>query len=272
MFALAGLVAAAGPVIIHLLNRRRYRVVNWAAMDFLLEAVRRNRRMLHLRDLLLLALRTAAVLLFGLALARPMISNSASTADENQPVHAVLVVDNSLSMGYEKFDHTLLDESKSKAKEFLESLPEGSRISVLPLCGSAAGVTLDAYRTKEDARDALDRIEVVDRSGSGVQAIDAALDARRRVPEFKDATRVVFLGDQQAANWPAGGLSGLHQRRARVANRFDCGQRGREYLGRKLHGARRDRGCRNAGGADGRDSPRGAVAQQCAGHAHGRWR
>ena len=34
VFALAGLIAAAGPVLIHLLNRRRFRVLNWAAMDF----------------------------------------------------------------------------------------------------------------------------------------------------------------------------------------------------------------------------------------------
>ena len=64
-FAIAGLIAAAGPVIIHLLNRRRYRVVPWAAMDFLREALQRNRRILTLRDLLLLALRTLAVLLVG---------------------------------------------------------------------------------------------------------------------------------------------------------------------------------------------------------------
>lgn len=209
IFALAGLVAAAGPVIIHLLNRRRFRVVQWGAMQFLLEAVQRNRRILHLRDLLLLVLRTAAIVLFGLALARPMFSSSSTTADSNQPVHAVLVVDNSLSMGHERLNHTLLDEAKGTAKEFLESLPEGSRISVRPLCGSAAGVTLDAYRTKEDARDALDRIEVVDRTGTALQALDAALDARSRVPDFAAATRAVFLGDQQSVNWPAGAWGNL---------------------------------------------------------------
>lgn len=209
VFALAGLVAAAGPVIIHLLNRRRFRVVQWGAMQFLLEAVQRNRRILHLRDLLLLLLRTAAILLFGLALARPMFSSSNSASDSSQPVHAVLVVDNSLSMGYQRLNHTLLDEAKGTAKEFLESLPEGSRISVRPLCGSAAGVALDAYRTKEDARDALDRIEVVDRTGSALQALDAALDARSRVPDFAAATRVVFLGDQQSINWPAGAWGNL---------------------------------------------------------------
>ncbi len=205
-FAVAGLVAASGPIIIHLLNRRRFRVVKWAAMDFLFEAVQRNRRILHLRDLLLLLLRTAAVLLFGLALARPMFSHSDNAANDNEPVHAVVVLDNSLSMGYEKLDRTVLDEAKTRAREFFETLPDGSRISVLPLCGSAAGVSTDAYRTNEDARDALDRIEVVDRGGSALQAIEAGNEARARVPEMKDATRLVFIGDQQAVNWPHGGL------------------------------------------------------------------
>ena len=72
-FAIAGALAAAGPVVIHLLNRRRFRVVHWAAMDFLKEAVRRNRRILEWRDLVLLLLRTLAVVLFGLALARPLV-------------------------------------------------------------------------------------------------------------------------------------------------------------------------------------------------------
>jgi hypothetical protein len=76
-FAIAGLAAAAGPVIIHLLNRQRYRVVEWAAMDFLRQAVRRNRRIMRIRDLLLLALRTVVVVLFGLAMARPYFSATA---------------------------------------------------------------------------------------------------------------------------------------------------------------------------------------------------
>ena len=64
-FALAGLAAAAGPVVAHLMNRRRFRTIDWAAMNFLREAVRQSRRVLHLRDLLLLLLRVACVLIHG---------------------------------------------------------------------------------------------------------------------------------------------------------------------------------------------------------------
>src|SRR4030042_1091718 len=160
MFAVVGLVAAAGPILIHLLNRRRYRVVPWAAMDFLREAIFRNRRIMQLRDLLLLALRTLCILAFGAAMAQPFLGSSVVTVDRDQPVHAVLLMDNSLSMGYRELDGTLLDQAKNQARELIEELPRGSRISVLPICGPGArgrgsGVSYTAHYTKEDALSAL---------------------------------------------------------------------------------------------------------------------
>src|SRR6478672_9737776 len=92
-FLIAGAICAAGPVIIHLLNRRRYRVVHWAAMDFLRQALQRNRRILQIRDLLLLLIRTAAVLLFGAALARPYFAQNQQEFDERQPLHAIIILD-----------------------------------------------------------------------------------------------------------------------------------------------------------------------------------
>src|SRR6187399_2774614 len=148
-FALAGLAVAAGPVIIHLLNRRRFRVVEWAAMDFLREALQRSRKILQLRDLILLILRTALVLLFGLALARPYWQHQLGSLGQRGPVHAVMIIDNSQSMGYSRLDGTLLDEAKRKAEEFLGQLTPGSRTSIIPLCGSDAAYSLEPYRSPD---------------------------------------------------------------------------------------------------------------------------
>ncbi|MCA9203300.1 MAG: BatA domain-containing protein [Planctomycetales bacterium] len=197
-FALAGAICAAGPIIIHLLNRRRYKVVEWAAMDFLREAMARNRRIMRLRDLLLLLLRTAAVLLFGLALARPFLAASDEQFDGSKPLHAVLVFDNSLSMGFESLGGTLLDQAKQRATEFLDRLPAGSRVSVIPLCGAAGGYSPDAY-TIDDAREAITRIAVVDRAASVSRAMNEARRAAQAGPEL--AQRIVFLTDQQQQNW-----------------------------------------------------------------------
>jgi hypothetical protein len=203
LFAIAGLVAAAAPLVIHLLNRRRFRELDWAAMDFLLEASSRSRSLLELRDLVLLALRTAAVALFGLAIARPFLASRTGAAAGSGPVHAVLVVDNSLSMGRERLGGTtLLDDARARAKEFIGRVPVGSRVSVLPLCGPAGSSSFDPHRTKEDAVEAVEAIVLVDRAGSAAAAIDLSAQAAAQSPDLPDK-RFVFIGDQQGVTWPA---------------------------------------------------------------------
>lgn len=198
-FAAVGAACAAGPLIIHLLNRRRYTVVKWAAMDFLRQALQRNRRIMQIRDIVLLILRTAAVLLFGLALARPYFATRQQDFDDRQPLHAVILIDNSLSMGYESLEGTLLDKAKDRARQLIDKLPAGSRISIIPVCGSAAGYSPDPYETKENAEEALEKIELVDRSASLVRAANEAQRACDAAPEL--AKRIVFISDQQELNW-----------------------------------------------------------------------
>jgi hypothetical protein len=67
----AGSLLVSAPIIIHLLSQRRFRTLDWAAMEFLIQAEQRNRRRIQLEELLLLALRCLAVLLAALLVARP---------------------------------------------------------------------------------------------------------------------------------------------------------------------------------------------------------
>ncbi|MCH5373162.1 MAG: BatA domain-containing protein, partial [Planctomycetes bacterium] len=208
-FAAAGLIAATGPIVIHLLNRRRHRTVHWAAMEFLREAFKRNRRILQIRDLLLLLLRTLAVLLIGLALARPFFSAGNEAFDGSQPLHAVLIVDNSLSMGFESLGGTSLDRAKQRARRFIGRLPTDSRVTVIPLCGSRFGHSRDAA-SKDAAMESLDRIEIVDRSASIRQVINQAIDVRDADSSL--SMRLVFFSDQQESVWQdAVGRSGTDE-------------------------------------------------------------
>src|SRR3954462_12774230 len=67
-----GAAAVSVPIIIHLLNRRRFKIVTWAAMRFLLAAQKQNTRRMRLEQLLLLLVRAALVLLVVLAMASVM--------------------------------------------------------------------------------------------------------------------------------------------------------------------------------------------------------
>src|SRR5258706_3236477 len=98
---LGALALGAIPIIIHLIRRRKIRIVPWAAWEFLLQAKRRNRRRLRIEQLLLLLLRILIVCLAVLALARPLLRALAVpgvAADAR--VHAIIILDNSFSMAH----------------------------------------------------------------------------------------------------------------------------------------------------------------------------
>jgi hypothetical protein len=84
------------PIIIHLINRLRFKRIAWAAMEFLFKAQKKNRRRLIIEQLLLLALRCFLVALVGLLVMR-FRANSFSDLGVAQSIHIVLV-DDSLSM------------------------------------------------------------------------------------------------------------------------------------------------------------------------------
>ena len=96
----AGAALAAVPLVIHLLNRQRYRPTPWAAMRFVLAAHRRTRRRVQLENLLLLFLRMGAVALLALAVARPFTSaGGALGVLTEQRRDVVVLLDGSASTG-----------------------------------------------------------------------------------------------------------------------------------------------------------------------------
>jgi len=95
---LAGLAGIALPVLAHLLSRKRYDTVDWAAMQFL-ELDPSARRKLRLEDWLLLAVRIGLIALITFALARPWISGGwLGRFGSTQSRDVAIVIDRSDSM------------------------------------------------------------------------------------------------------------------------------------------------------------------------------
>ncbi len=70
---LAGLAAAAIPIVIHLVRRRSARPIEWGAMRFLFDTVSVRRRKMEWEDLLLMAARCLLIALAALAICRPFV-------------------------------------------------------------------------------------------------------------------------------------------------------------------------------------------------------
>jgi hypothetical protein len=130
----AGLVAAATPVVVHLLHRHRARVVDWGAMRFLMMLLRRSRRRLLLEQFLLLAVRTALLASLALALTRPALEGDGDTVDRivrHGRTAAVLLLDDSLSSAAGRA-RPRLEAVKAMAHAYLDTLRQGDEVSVLP--------------------------------------------------------------------------------------------------------------------------------------------
>lgn len=93
---IAGVLLVSSPIIIHLINRMRFKRVRWAAMEFLLKSQKRSRRKLIIEQLILLLLRILMVLLAGLLLARFVGCDDAGVQGQN--TFHVIIIDDTLSM------------------------------------------------------------------------------------------------------------------------------------------------------------------------------
>ena len=70
-----GAAAVLVPLIIHLFNRSRFKVVNWGAMHLLESVIRVNRKQVQLEQLILLLIRCAIPILLALCLARMVVTD-----------------------------------------------------------------------------------------------------------------------------------------------------------------------------------------------------
>src|SRR5437870_530437 len=93
----AGGAMISAPILIHLINRMRFKRIRWAAMEFLLKSQKRNKRKLIIEQLLLLAMRCLLVLLAGFLLARFLGFNPA-LGGAQQHRHHVVLLDDTASM------------------------------------------------------------------------------------------------------------------------------------------------------------------------------
>ena len=127
---LAALATAVIPLVIHLLNRRQQKRLRFPAVRFVLISQRRVARTYNLRNWLLLAVRTLAIIFLVLLMAHPLWETGVGLSARGAPLSAVIIVDNSLSMQVRE-DGAPFKEAKQAAGRILEALDDGDRAAVI---------------------------------------------------------------------------------------------------------------------------------------------
>jgi hypothetical protein len=198
---LAGLTALASiPVIIWLLNRNRFKVVQWPALEFLLKTLQKSSKKLQLRELILLILRTLAVVFMALALARPSIaSGGLELLGLKGGVSAVIVLDRSLSMSARDGSGSRLDAAKARAQELVAKLPRGSSAALVLLSDVAQAELAEPSQDLAYVAQAIEAAPQGDGGTSVVAGITRAVEILRDVSGRRE---IYLVGDMQARGWP----------------------------------------------------------------------
>jgi hypothetical protein len=148
---IVGAAAASVPIIIHLLNRKRFKVVTWAAMRFLLAAQKQNVRRMRLEQILLLAVRTLLIVLVVLAMASVTgwaedlwklvgLQGTGQRGAAHGRTHKIIVVDGSFSMAVRqpKDKETCYERARARAIDIINKSGSGDSYSIILMGGRSS--------------------------------------------------------------------------------------------------------------------------------------
>lgn len=127
LFALS---AIAIPIIVHLIQLRKYKRIYFSNVQFLHAVEEQKRKSNKLKNLLILFARILSILFLVFAFAQPFIPTSSSKVTTGKNYVSVYV-DNSYSMDRQAKDGTLFNEAKRKAKEIALSFNADDEFQLL---------------------------------------------------------------------------------------------------------------------------------------------
>ena len=157
---LLGILAAAVPLIIHLWRRHQAKTVDFSSLMFLLAAHRQNVRRIQLKHLLILLLRVLIIILIALALARPLLKNRFAFAGGRTKTSAVIILDNSYSMGYQGIQGERFEVAKGMALEIAQSLQRGDSASVVLMSDIPDSLFPKLTKDLNQVREAIRRAQI----------------------------------------------------------------------------------------------------------------
>ncbi|MFH1755706.1 MAG: VWA domain-containing protein, partial [Candidatus Latescibacterota bacterium] len=147
---LIALGAIALPVVIHLLNRRRVHKVPFSTLAFIYELSRRRMRKVNLRRILILLLRTLAVLFIVFTFAKPTLRTAAALfLPGAAPKSVIIGLDASYSMGVDWATGTAFTQAKQIAKQVADDAGKNDLVNVVVFSSQAEPLFEKGTRNKQ---------------------------------------------------------------------------------------------------------------------------
>lgn len=194
------LAAIALPLLIHLLTRRKLRVVTISTIAFLKRLEKEKIRQLKLRQLLLLLLRMLIVALLVLAFTRPTLRHEQSALAQRAAATAVVIIDNSLSMAAAPEGASLLAQARNQAQRLAEVFAPGDEIYLITAAKPARFVTATPLFSPERLAEIA---ATVPQSSSETDLAGALALAHEKLANSRNVNREIYVLSDGRAELPA---------------------------------------------------------------------
>ena len=210
-----GALAFAVPLIIHILNRSRFRTVEWGAMHLLESVIKVNHKRLHVDQLILLFVRCAIPVLLALCLARPILTGS-KLLEGDSPVSLVILLDTSYSMDTVDPSGSRFEKAVDAACQIVNSVSRGSEVAVIQTGGRPTPLFDQPVFDSEAVVRRLRQIK----AGYGASDMQASLnEALKTVDAMSHARReLIVISDFQPADWQAIGQNTAESIRGQLSS------------------------------------------------------
>ncbi|HEY7427770.1 MAG TPA: VWA domain-containing protein [Gemmataceae bacterium] len=196
---LIGLTAILIPPLLHLLNRRRYEVVDWGAMQFL-QVSETTRRRLFLEELLLMLVRMGLIAVLVLALSGPFLTSSVlARLGPRTNRDVVLVFDGSYSMGSTSAEGVPHEKAKEWASAFVADLAPGDTVAILQAKDQVVQVLPEPSHDLASVQERIDNLPPPSGGCDWRQALQAAAAILSRSQRAE--REIVLLSDGQRFGW-----------------------------------------------------------------------
>ncbi|HUG91915.1 MAG TPA: BatA domain-containing protein [Planctomycetaceae bacterium] len=200
---LLGALALGGiPILVHLLHKRKFKVTDWAAMRFLLEAARKNDRRIRLEQLILLAVRVLILVLLVLALARPYVETFGTVFQADAPRHRILVVDASFSMGFRPAEFSRFDRARATARQIVSEASPGDAFNLARIAGLPPQILVRQVAHEPGlVIDEIDRLVLTDERGDIPATLEQLVELAAREATEIPQKEVYIISDFQRESW-----------------------------------------------------------------------
>ncbi len=192
-------VAAAIPVVLHMINRQKAREVPFSTLRFLQISVRKTRRKQRIHDILLMLIRAALLALIAVGLASPTLTSLPSLLGSGSASVVAIVLDNSASMATIDEGSPRFETAQKAARQILDQLEDGDQVALFLSGGPAFAEQGRLDRTHQRVRQILAAARVsYERADLGA----AVQQARALLADSEADNRQIYvISDMQRLSW-----------------------------------------------------------------------